>query len=109
MTERDLYETYSRWTGELHFYAVRELGAHLDCEFFPDQYEFKVYSGFVEEYTTNSGIPGLARPPGERSETVKLLRPENNPTKADLDQLFRTICLAAARVMKVKVARAELQ
>lgn len=108
MTKEELYDVYSRWTGELHFFAVRDLGAHLDCEYFPDQYEFKVYSGFVEEYTTNSGIPGLARPPGERFETIKLLRPEDNPGKRELDNLFKAICLAAARVLNVKVGRAEL-
>lgn len=109
MTAEELYDVYSRWTGELHFYAVRELDRHLDCEYFPDKYEFKVYSGFVEEFTTNSGIPGLSRPEGERSETIKLLRPEDNPGRKELDNLFKSICLAAARVLKVKVARVELQ
>jgi hypothetical protein len=108
MTEQELYQIYSKWTGTLHYWVIRELDTHLDCEYFPASYEFKVYSGFAEEYTTNSGIPGLARPEGETSKTIKLLRPEDNPSEEQLRQLFRTICLAAARVLKVKVGRALL-
>ena len=109
MTETELYQIYSRWTGELHFWCVRELNAHLDCEYFPDTFEFKVYSGYAEEYSTASGIPGLSRPPGERSETIKLLRPEQNPNKVDLENLFKSICLAAARVLGVRLERKALE
>jgi hypothetical protein len=108
MTEQELYQIYSKWTGELHFFVLRNLGEHLDAEYFPGEYKFKVYSGWVEEYTTTSGIPGLSRPPGERSETIKLLRPEDDPSAEDLRQLFRTICLAAARVLEVSIAQALL-
>ena len=107
MTEAELYDIYSKWTGELHFFVIRNLGEHLDCEYFPSDYQFKVYSGWVEEYSTNA-IPGLSRPPGERSETIQLLRPEDNPSQEDLRQLFRTICLAAARVLKLEIGRALL-
>lgn len=109
MTDRELYDVYSKWTGDLHFLMVKELDQHLDCEYIPDRYEFKVYSGFAEEFSTSSGIPGLSRPPGERSETIKLLRPEDNPTKGDLDQLFKDICLAAARVLGISIAKARLK
>jgi hypothetical protein len=108
MTEKELYKVYSEWTGALHFFAIRDLGHHLDCEYFPGEYQFKIYSGWVEEYSSASGIPGLSRPPGERSETVQLLRPEDNPSQEDLRALFRAICLAAARVLKVNVAQALL-
>lgn len=105
MTQAELYDIYSKWTGELHFYILRELDRHIDAEFFPDLYQFRIYSGFVEEYTTATGIPGLARPQGERSETIELLQPGDNPTQEDLDLLFKFICLAAARVLKLKVGK----
>jgi hypothetical protein len=104
-TERELYDIYSKWTGELHFFAVRDLRSHLDCEYFPNDYQFKVYSGYAEEFTTSGGIPGLSRPQGECSETIRLLRPLDNPSQEDLDLLFKQICLAAARVLKIKVGR----
>jgi hypothetical protein len=105
MTKEHLYNIYSRWTGDLHFLMVKELDLHLDCEYLPDQYEFKVYSGFAEEFSTTSGIPGLSRPRYEDSETIKLLRPEDNPSQEQLDYLFKTICLAAARVLGIKIRR----
>ena len=108
MSAEELYEIYSKWTGALHFWTLHQLGEHLDCEYFPDSYQFKVYSGYVEEYTTLTGIPGLSRPEGERSETIQLLCPEDYPTEEDIRQLFRTICLAAARVLKVDIAQALL-
>jgi hypothetical protein len=109
MTETELYEIYAKWTGELHFWCVRELDRHIDVEFFPSAYEFKLYSGYAEEYSTSSGIPGLQRPPGERTETVRLLRPEQSPTQKQLETLFKDICLAAARVLDVRVGRARLE
>ena len=110
MTQEELYEIYSEWTGALHFWCLRQLGEHLDCEYFPNSYQFKVYSGWAEEQLAGFGVtvPGLSRPPDERSETIKLLRPEDNPTQEDIRQLFRTICLAAARVLKVEIGRALL-
>lgn len=107
MTQKELYAIYAKWTGTLHFYCVRELDRHIDCEYLPDTYQFKLYSGFAEEsYGT---VPGLTRPPGERSETVKLYRPEDHPTYEQLDELFRQICLAAARVLRVQLGRKELR
>jgi hypothetical protein len=108
MTEQDLYQIYSRWTGQLHFYAVRELGEHLDCEYFPGSHQFKVYSGWAEEYTTAGGIPGLSRPLGERVQTIDLYRPEDNPSPDQLDQLFKEICLAGARVLGIQPGRKAL-
>ncbi len=107
-TAQELYQIYSGWTGTLHFWVIRELGTHLDCEYFPDSYQFKLYSGFVEESTSSSGIPGLSRPEGERSETIRLLRPEDRPAPEDLDNLFKEICLAAARVLEIRVGRKAL-
>ena len=106
MTGQELYQIYSKWTGELHFFCVRNLGRHLDCEYFPDQHQFKVYSGYaVESFGT---VPGLTRPEGERSLSVELLRPEDDPTREDLELLFKEICLAAARVLKVPLGRQAL-
>lgn len=109
MTDRELYDVYSKWTGELHFWCVRELDRHLDVEYIPQEYLFKVYSGWAEEYSTTSGIPGLSRPLGERSETIALLRPRDNPSREELAELFKQICLAAARVLQLKIGRTQLK
>lgn len=107
-TEQHLYQIYSKWTGELHFWTVQKLGLHLDCEYFPNEYLFKVYSGFAEEFSTTSGIPGLSRPPHELSETIRLLRPEDHPTRQQIGELFKQICLAAARVLEIDISKTKL-
>ena len=112
MRGTELYEIYAKWTGELHFWCLRELDRHIDAEFFPGEYQFKVYSGWAQEDRIGGigmTVPGLSRPDEERSETIQLLKPEDNPSEADLRALFKTICLAAARVLEVRIARAELQ
>lgn len=109
MTAEELYRIYYQWTGKLHNWTASELEQNLDCEYFPDQYLFKVYSGGVEERMTLSGIPGFSRPEGEREESIRLLRPEDNPSQEDLDRLFKAICLAAARVLGIRVARVRLK
>jgi hypothetical protein len=108
VTERELYEIYSRWSGELHFFTVRDLGRHVDCEYFPDTYEFKLYSGYAEDSLSGT-VPTLIRPPGERSETVRLYRTADRPTQEQLTELFKTLCLAAARVLKIPVGRKQLE
>jgi hypothetical protein len=105
VTEPELYDIYSRWTGELHFFTVRDLGQHVDCEYFPAASEFKVYSGYALDSSFSGTVPSLGRPLGERSETIKLLKPEDNPSRSDLDALFKMICLAAARVLRIKPKR----
>jgi hypothetical protein len=109
MTQEELYRIYYQWTGKLHNWTASELELELDCEYFPDQYLFKVYAGSAENYLTASGLPGFSRSWGERSEEIRLLRPDDNPTQADLDQLFKQICLAAARVLGVKIAKGRLK
>jgi hypothetical protein len=112
MTAQELYKVYAAWSGQLHFYVRKELGAHIDCEFFPSDYLFKLYGGHAEDAPLQvwnfQTVPGFQRPPGEARATVKLPRPEDNPSAADLDRVFRDLCLAAARVLAVDVSKAKL-
>lgn len=115
MTAEDLYKIYAAWTGQLHFYCVKELGRHVDVEYFPNDYFFRIYSGHAEGSTFSFGygsassiIPSLMRPACERSEIVKVPRPEDSPSAETLEEAFRALCLAAARVLEVQTGKAAL-
>ena len=110
MTSQELYKTYAAWTGQLHYYAVKHLGRHIDCEYNPDSYEFRVFSGHAEDAPVGAfhTVPGLVRPPGEERAIVRLPKPEENPSSEQLDEVFRQICLAAARVLNVDLDKPKL-
>lgn len=108
MTSEELYKIYAGWTGSLHFYVVKHLGRHVDVQFFPDQYCFEIYSGHAEPIVSASGVPRLERPPGESSEIVRVPRPEQNASQAQLDEAFRALCLAAARVLEFDLGKERL-
>ena len=110
MTAQELYRTYAAWTGQLHYYAVKHLGRHIDCEFLPDTYEFRIFSGHAEDAPVGAfqTVPGLVRPAGELRAMICLPRPEENPTSEQLDEVFRQICLAAARVLGVDLDKPKL-
>lgn len=105
MTAQDLQDLYYSWTGKLHFYLVKELGRHADVEYFPNQYVFRIYSGHLESIL---GTVRFGRPEGERSATVQVPRPEQNPSQAELDEAFRALCVAAARVLEIDVGKKRL-
>lgn len=113
MTAEELYRTYAAWSGQLHFYCVKELGRHVDVEYFPSDYFFRVYSGHGEDQVMTTGlfgttVPGLRRPEGERSALVRVPRPEANPSQEDLQEAFRALCLAAARVLEADLGKERL-
>lgn len=96
-----LYKVYSGWSGNLHKWCATQLGRHVDAEFFPMEWKFKVYSGIAGAETSLFGVPRLVRPAGERSFTLKLPGPEDTPTDEDLDKTFRNICLATAKMLEI--------
>jgi hypothetical protein len=112
MTAQELYRTYAAWTGQLHYYAVKHLGRHIDCEYNPDSYEFRIFSGHAEDGDLSvwafRTVPTLVRPPGEERAVIRLPKPEENPTSEQLDEVFRQICLAAARVLNVDLDKPKL-
>jgi hypothetical protein len=75
-----------------------ELGRHVDAEFFPKEYVFRIYSGHLEAVL---GTVMMGRPEDERSETVRVPRPEDNPSREDLSRAFEGLCRAAARVLEL--------
>jgi hypothetical protein len=105
--EQELYTVYFRWTGQLHKLVGEHLGEHVDVEFFPDDYLIRVYSGAAQdaEIRMFHTVPGVTRPRGEARETVKLPRPEDNPTPQQIDDTFRQLCLAVARVLGISVSK----
>jgi hypothetical protein len=113
MTEQELYKVYAGWTGQLHYWMVKELGRHLDCEFIPSpEWLFKLYSGHAEERLVSgwggATVPALARPEGEAKAVVKLPKPEDGPSPAELDDTFRAICLTAARILEIDLGKPKL-
>jgi hypothetical protein len=106
----DLYSIYSKWTGQLHHWVARELGKHIDVEYFPQDYLFKLYSGRAQDRETTlfSTVPGLTRPSGEASAQVRVPKHNDNPTQAELDEAFRQLCLAAARVLGIDLDKPKL-
>lgn len=117
---KELYKVYADWTGQLHYWVEKNLGRHIDCEYFPDSYQFKIYSGWAKPTSTDfalsgagdvipiSTVPNLTRPWGENTELIHLPKPQEEPTKADLDEVFRQLCLAAARVLEIDLKKPQL-
>jgi hypothetical protein len=114
-----LYKIYANWSGQLHHWVGTRLGRQIDCEFFPNEYVFKIYSGHARAIGTRfaiaedqviplSTVPNLERPQGERTVTVQLPRPESDPSQEVLDEAFRQLCLAAARVLEIDLGKAKL-
>jgi hypothetical protein len=112
MTSQELYKTYAAWTGQLHHYAVKHLGRHIDCEYNPDTYEFRIFSGHAEDAPLSvwgfHTVPGLVRPPGEERAVIRLPKPEENPSSEQLDEIFRQLCLSAARVLNLDLGKPKL-
>jgi hypothetical protein len=106
--EARLYNIYAGWTGQLHAW-LRTIGKDVDAEYFPDSYEFRIYSGRAEVNISQSGLVGLVRPHSERYLTLALPKPQDHPTQADLDDAFRQICFAAARVLEVDLGKLQLE
>jgi hypothetical protein len=111
--EQRLYDTYAGWTGQLHHYCVKFLGAELNVEFFPaPDWHMKLYPGPLEEIQPMmagsvmlSSVPRLYRP---KADPFPLPRPEENPTKEELDETFRALCLAAAQILKIDLGKRKL-
>src|SRR5260370_1542724 len=115
MTPEELYAAYAAWTGQLHYWVQTNLGRHVDAEFFPaPDWKFKIYSGsaapigthftFVEgEVVPISTVPNLVRPAGERSFTLQLPTPGDNPKPEDLERTFRNLCLATAKLLEIEL------
>lgn len=114
LTESELYEVYASWTGQLHFYCERVLGRHLDCEFFPSEHKFRLYSGRAQDAEIGgygplpSTVPGFVRPEGELAFSLDLPRAEAKPTQTDLDVVFLDLCRAAARVLEIDLGKSRL-
>jgi hypothetical protein len=111
--EQHLYDTYAAWTGQLHHYCVKFLGAELNVEFFPaPDWHMKLYPGPLEEIQPMmagsvmlSSVPRLYRP---KADPFPLPRPEQNPTKEELDETFKHLCLAAAQILKIDLGKRKL-
>jgi Lar family restriction alleviation protein len=103
----ELYNVYASWSGRLHHW-LGQLGRHVDCEFFPETYRFRIYTGRAEIDISQSGLVGLVRPHSERFLTVNLPTPQDNPTQRDLEHAFRGICFAAARLLEVDLGKIQL-
>jgi hypothetical protein len=101
MNADELYQLYSAWSGQLHFYAARDLHRQLNAEFFPAPAWEMQLSRAMEEVTA-SGIPRLIHIGGE---IYRLPRPEENPSKDQLDITFRHLCLVAARVLEIDLSQ----
>lgn len=114
MTEQELYDEYAKWTGLLHHWMLKHGHRHLDVEFFPaPKWEMRLYTGSAED-TMMTGwygttVPSFSRPEEEARALVKLPKPEDEPTKAELDQTFLEICLAAARILDIDLGKPKLQ
>ena len=114
MTAEELDNVYAAWSGQLHHYVVKHLSRHVDVEYFHERYCFRIYSGYGQDPVFGFGVggggtvPNLSRPEGERSETIQVPTPADNPTQIDLDNAFRALCLAAARVLEVELDKPKL-
>jgi hypothetical protein len=112
MTDKDLYSVYAGWTGSLHHWVQKHLGRHIDCEYFPSEYVFRIYSGQGAQKELApwgfSTVPAILRPAGEAKATITLPKPQDNPTPEQLDDVFKAICLAAASILEIELAKPKL-
>jgi hypothetical protein len=111
MTTEELNTIYSKWTGQLHVWVTTQLGRQIDCEYNPQNYTFRLYSGRAIARLIRPGqtVPAFVRPAGERTEVFQLPRPESNPSYADLGIAFRSLCLGAARILQIDVSKRQLE
>ena len=113
MTEEELYNEYAAWTGQLHHWMLKHGNRHLDVEFFPaPQWVIKLYTGHAED-TIMTGwfgttVPSFSRPEEETRAVIPLPRPEAEPTRAELDDTFRELCLSAARILDIDLGKPKL-
>lgn len=109
MSGDELYQIYYRWTSQLHKLVGTHLKEHVDVQYFPDHWIMKVYSGDAQEDMMTgwlgTTVPGFSRPHGEKSETIQLPRPEDDPTDEDLDATFRALCIAVAKVLGIQLSQ----
>lgn len=105
MNADELYNEYAKWSGLLHFWAVKHLQTQLNAEFFPaPAWEMEVFPGELYQ-DLGATVPLFIHKPGIR---IKLPRPEHSPTEQELEETFRRLCLAAARVLGMDTAKAVL-
>jgi hypothetical protein len=104
--ERALYDIYASWSGKLHFWVLQRLERTLSCEFEPDTWTFKMWPGAPDVSVSMSGVPHVRAP--KDAYRVALLSPAQHPTGAQLDELFKQLCLAAARVLNIDLNRTQL-
>lgn len=111
MTEKELNQIYSGWTAQLNAWTRRELRRHIDCEYDPQTFTFRLYSGHavIRQVGPGHTVPALVRPPDERHEDFPLPRPETHPGALDLRMTFRQLCLAAARVLEIDLGKRKLK
>lgn len=110
MTEQDLQNLYGRWTGQLNVWTAKRLGRHIDCQFFAQDWTFRLYSGYAQAgdiYAFHT-VPRVVRPAGERAEMIQLPRPADNPSPEELDRIFQRLCFAAARVLEIDLGKPKL-
>jgi hypothetical protein len=108
--DNSLRRIYGNWSRNLHEWCLSQLGRRVDSfvHFGNPDWKFSVYSGRAEIEISDAGIPHYIRPPGERSYTINLPRGRDNPTEEQINEIFRNICMGAARVMQIDLGRAQL-
>ena len=103
-----LYKIYAGWSGQLHTWCRTQLGRHVDAEFFPLDWKFKVYSGAAGTEVSLFGVPSMMRPPGEKSFTLRLPGPSDEPSDQELNRTFYNLCLATARLLEIELGTRQL-
>jgi hypothetical protein len=97
---QQLDSIYCHWTGDLHRWVNDYLGAKINAQYFPaPDWKMKIWAGEVDFVFGSSGVFRIDEPPG--TITLGLPRPEREPTQADLDGIFRALCISAARALGI--------
>jgi len=106
-----LRRIYGSWSRNLHEWCLSQLGQRVDsyAHFGNPDWTFSIYSGRAVIEISDAGIPRYVRPPGERSFTLILPRGRDNPSEEHVNEIFRQICLGAARVMQIDLGKVQLE
>jgi hypothetical protein len=109
MTAQELDKIYCRWTWDLHTWVLAYLGRYISARYYPPpDWKMELFTGIPQEHVSSGGIPRLEPPEGAEVASFKLPRPEHQPTQADVDKAFRGLCLAAALLLHVDIAKTKL-
>lgn len=110
MKADEIDRQYCRWSNKLHLWVTERTGRPLSVQYFPlwqNEPKMRLFKGEPQYQISGSGMPQLLPPSGVYVD-FPLPRPQDNPTQQILDETFKQLCLAAARLLEIDLGKPKL-